>query len=182
MNTLTNHHPYTHYTHIPHTKHTVPDIHIEGTLEAIHVMLDKPQLELVKGLIDMNLGEGIEEFEKPSTVIRDPIAQVSVFCVCYVCMCMCVCVCVHVCVLLSSSPLTPYSPPPPLILSLLLPLTLPLLLFTACGGRGVDRGPIPNGICWSTARVPPVSRDRSYSWFPDTFPGKVQHPAVRVLI
>lgn len=39
-------------------------------------MLDKPQLELIKGLIDMNLGEGIEEFEKPSTVIRDPILQV----------------------------------------------------------------------------------------------------------
>ena len=39
-------------------------------------MLDKPQLELIKGLIDMNLGEDIEEFEKPSTVIRDPIAPV----------------------------------------------------------------------------------------------------------
>ena len=55
----------------------VPDLHIEGSLEAIHAMLDKPQLELIKGLIDMNLGEPIEEFEKPSTVIRDPIAQVS---------------------------------------------------------------------------------------------------------
>ena len=40
-------------------------------------MLDKSQLELVKGLVDMNLGEGIEDFEKPSTVIRDPIAPVS---------------------------------------------------------------------------------------------------------
>lgn len=56
----------------------VPDLHIEGGLEAIHAMLDKPQLELIKGLIDMNLGEPIEEFEKPSTVIRDPIAQVCV--------------------------------------------------------------------------------------------------------
>ena len=55
---------------------TVPDLHIEGTLQAIHVMLDKPQLELIKGLIEMNLGEDIEDFEKPSTVIRDPIAQV----------------------------------------------------------------------------------------------------------
>ena len=43
------------------------------------MMLDKSQLELVKGLIDMNLGEGIEDFEKPSTVIRDPVAQVCVF-------------------------------------------------------------------------------------------------------
>ena len=56
----------------------VPDLHIEGSLSAIHVMLDKPQLDLVKGLINMNLGEGIEDFEKPSTVIRDPIAPVRV--------------------------------------------------------------------------------------------------------
>ena len=56
----------------------VPDLHIEGSLEAIHAMLDKPQLEVIKGLIDMNLGEPVEEFEKPSTVIRDPIAQVHV--------------------------------------------------------------------------------------------------------
>lgn len=49
---------------------------IVGTLTAIHVMLDKPQLELIKGLIDMNLGEGVEDFEKPSSVIHDPIAQV----------------------------------------------------------------------------------------------------------
>ena len=40
-------------------------------------MLDKTQLELVKGLLAMNLGETIEDFEKPSTVIRDPIAPVS---------------------------------------------------------------------------------------------------------
>ena len=59
------------------TLNPVPDLHIEGSLSAIHVMLDKSQLELVKGLVDMNLGEGIEDFEKPSTVIRDPIAPVS---------------------------------------------------------------------------------------------------------
>ena len=55
----------------------VPDLHIEGTLSAIHVMLDKSELELVKGLLAMNLGETVEDFEKPSTVIRDPIAPVS---------------------------------------------------------------------------------------------------------
>jgi hypothetical protein len=54
----------------------VPDLHIEGALQAIHVMLDKSQLELIKGLVEMNLGETIDEFEKPSTVIRDPIGQV----------------------------------------------------------------------------------------------------------
>ena len=54
----------------------VPDIHIDGTLSAVHLMLDKRQLEIIKGLIDMNLGEQIEEFEKPSSVIRDPVAQV----------------------------------------------------------------------------------------------------------
>ena len=56
----------------------VPDLHIVGSLQAIHVMLDKPQLELIKGLVEMNLGETINEFEKPSSVIRDPIAQVSI--------------------------------------------------------------------------------------------------------
>jgi len=40
-------------------------------------MLDKRQLELVKGLLDMNLGEDIEEFEKPSTLIHDPVLQVQ---------------------------------------------------------------------------------------------------------
>lgn len=59
----------------------MPDLRIEGRLQAIHVMLDKPQLELIKGLVEMNLGETIEEFEKPSTVIRDPIAQVGVMCI-----------------------------------------------------------------------------------------------------
>ena len=39
-------------------------------------MLDKRQLEIVKGLIDMNLGEDMGEFEKPSSVIHDPVAQV----------------------------------------------------------------------------------------------------------
>ena len=39
-------------------------------------MLDKMQLELVKGLLAMNLGEDIEEFEKPSTLIHDPVSQV----------------------------------------------------------------------------------------------------------
>lgn len=54
----------------------VPDIHIDGTLSALHLMLDKRQLDTIKGLIDMNLGETVEEFEKPSSVILDPVAQV----------------------------------------------------------------------------------------------------------
>lgn len=56
----------------------VPDIHITGTLLAVHLMLDKRQLEIIKGLVDMNLGEQIDEFEKPSSVIHDPVAQVTV--------------------------------------------------------------------------------------------------------
>ena len=43
-------------------------------------MLDKRQLDTIKGLIDMNLGETVEEFEKPSSVILDPVAQVCVVC------------------------------------------------------------------------------------------------------
>lgn len=55
---------------------TVPDIHIDGRLSAVHLMLDKRQLDILKGLIDMNLGEDTGDFEKPSSVIRDPVAQV----------------------------------------------------------------------------------------------------------
>ena len=39
-------------------------------------MLDKGQLELIKGLVDKNLGEPIEQFETPSSVIKDPVALV----------------------------------------------------------------------------------------------------------
>ena len=45
-------------------------------------MLDKMQLELIKGLLAMNLGEDIEEFEKPSTIIHDPVSQVIFFTLC----------------------------------------------------------------------------------------------------
>ena len=55
----------------------VPDISVDGCLSVTHIMLDKRQLELVKGLLDMNLGEDIEEFEKPSTLIHDPVLQVQ---------------------------------------------------------------------------------------------------------
>ncbi len=55
---------------------SVPDIHIDGVLLAVHLMLDKRQLDIIKGIIDMNLGEDIDEFEKPSTVIHDPVSQV----------------------------------------------------------------------------------------------------------
>ena len=57
----------------------VPDISIDGCLSVTHVMLDKMQLELVKGLLAMNLGEDIEEFEKPSTLIHDPVSQVCCY-------------------------------------------------------------------------------------------------------
>ena len=57
----------------------MPDIHIDGRLSAVHLMLDKRQLEIVKGLIDMNLGEDMGEFEKPSSVIHDPVAQVYMY-------------------------------------------------------------------------------------------------------
>lgn len=64
---------YSHCTYCP----AVPDISVDGCLSVTHIMLDKRQLELVKGLLDMNLGEDIEEFEKPSTLIHDPVLQVQ---------------------------------------------------------------------------------------------------------
>jgi vacuolar protein sorting-associated protein 13D len=52
-----------------------PDLHIDGKISAVHMMLDKRQLEIIKGFVEMNLGEEIEDFEKPSSVIHDPIVQ-----------------------------------------------------------------------------------------------------------
>jgi len=63
---------------IPIVYAPVPDISVDGCLSVTHIMLDKRQLELVKGLLDMNLGEDIEEFEKPSTLIHDPVLQVAI--------------------------------------------------------------------------------------------------------
>ena len=57
---------------------SVPDLLVDGVLQKTHVLLDKQQLELVKGLIDKNLGEPIEQFETPNTVIKDPVGPVSV--------------------------------------------------------------------------------------------------------
>ena len=57
-------------------------------------MLDKGQLELIKGLVDKNLGEPIEQFETPSSVIKDPVALVCV------CVSLCGSVLLHMCVAL----------------------------------------------------------------------------------
>ena len=56
----------------------VPDLLVDGVLQKTQVLLDKQQLELIKGLLDKNLGEPIEQFETPNTVIKDPVDPVSV--------------------------------------------------------------------------------------------------------
>ena len=72
----------------PSPSPSVPDLLVDGVLKATHGMLDKGQLELIKGLVDKNLGEPIEQFETPSSVIKDPVALVCVVCVCGVHMCV----------------------------------------------------------------------------------------------
>ena len=42
--------------------HTVPDMSIHGGLSSVHCSLDLERYQLIRGLLDNNLGEPIEEF------------------------------------------------------------------------------------------------------------------------
>jgi vacuolar protein sorting-associated protein 13D len=51
----------------------VPEFLIAGELSSVHILVDQFQLALIKDLLDHNLGEPLEEFERPESVIRDPV-------------------------------------------------------------------------------------------------------------
>ncbi|XP_013405463.1 vacuolar protein sorting-associated protein 13D-like isoform X2 [Lingula anatina] len=53
--------------------HSVPDFNINGTLSSVHCSIDVNQYKLVRGLLDHNLGEAVEEFKRPLlTEMQDP--------------------------------------------------------------------------------------------------------------
>ena len=56
----------------------VPEFLVAGQLSSVHVLIDPFQLALIKDLLDYNLGEPLEEFERPESVIRDPIIPVCI--------------------------------------------------------------------------------------------------------
>eukprot|EP00061_Rhincodon_typus_P017800 g46664.t1 len=51
--------------------HAVPDVAIHGSLSSVHCSLDLNKYKLIRGLIQNNLGEPIEEFMRPFD-LQDP--------------------------------------------------------------------------------------------------------------
>ena len=63
---------FEHNLHMPMC-HTVPNFRFEIHISDSHCMLDKKQMDAFKTFLSKNLGETLEEFERPTSVIRDPI-------------------------------------------------------------------------------------------------------------
>lgn len=56
--------------------HTVADITVHGSLSSVHCSLDLYKYKLIRGLLENNLGEPIEEFMRPYD-LQDPRIHVS---------------------------------------------------------------------------------------------------------
>lgn len=54
----------------------MPDISIHGNLSSVHCSLDLYKYKLIRGLLENNLGEPIEEFMRPYD-LQDPRIHVS---------------------------------------------------------------------------------------------------------
>ncbi|XP_059944976.1 intermembrane lipid transfer protein VPS13D isoform X2 [Mesoplodon densirostris] len=66
--------------------HTVPDISIHGNLSSVHCSLDLYKYNLIRGLLENNLGEPIEEFMRPYD-LQDPRIHTVLSGEVYTCMC-----------------------------------------------------------------------------------------------
>ncbi|MEQ2293876.1 Vacuolar protein sorting-associated protein 13D, partial [Ameca splendens] len=51
--------------------HAVPDTTIHGSLSSVHCSLDKKHYQLIRGILENNLGEPVEEFLRPYN-LQDP--------------------------------------------------------------------------------------------------------------
>ncbi|XP_056409596.1 intermembrane lipid transfer protein VPS13D [Hyla sarda] len=51
--------------------HSVPDMSVHGSLSSVHCSLDLPKYQLIRGLLEKNLGEPIEDFMRPYD-LQDP--------------------------------------------------------------------------------------------------------------
>lgn len=52
---------------------------ISGILSSVHIYLDLSQYSLIMGMLGENLGEQLESFDAPSTVLIDPLVMVWLF-------------------------------------------------------------------------------------------------------
>ncbi|XP_012887376.1 PREDICTED: vacuolar protein sorting-associated protein 13D [Dipodomys ordii] len=66
--------------------HGVPDISIHGNLSSVHCSLDLYKYKLIRGLLENNLGEPIEEFMRPYD-LQDPRIHTVLSGEVYTCMC-----------------------------------------------------------------------------------------------
>ncbi|XP_006145355.1 vacuolar protein sorting-associated protein 13D isoform X2 [Tupaia chinensis] len=66
--------------------HTVKDISIHGNLSSVHCSLDLYKYKLIRGLLENNLGEPIEEFMRPYD-LQDPRIHTVLSGEVYTCMC-----------------------------------------------------------------------------------------------
>lgn len=57
--------------------HAVPDLSIHGSLSSVHCSLDLSKYNLIRGLLENNLGEPVEEFIRPYD-LQDPRIHVRV--------------------------------------------------------------------------------------------------------
>lgn len=58
--------------------HSAPDWRIQGALSSVHCSLDLIQYKLIRGILEHNLGEKLEEFKRPMmSHLQDPKIEVS---------------------------------------------------------------------------------------------------------
>lgn len=55
--------------------HAVPDMSVHGSLSSVHCCLDLEHYQLIRGLLENNLGEPVEEFLRPYN-LQDPSTYV----------------------------------------------------------------------------------------------------------
>ncbi|EGV98424.1 Vacuolar protein sorting-associated protein 13D, partial [Cricetulus griseus] len=67
-------------------RHTVADISVHGSLSSVHCSLDLCKYKLIRGLLENNLGEPIEEFMRPYD-LQDPRIHTVLSGEVYTCMC-----------------------------------------------------------------------------------------------
>ena len=57
--------------------HAVPDFIIQGGLSSVHCSIDLEQYKLLRGMLEHNFGEQLEEFQRPlMSPLQDPKIQV----------------------------------------------------------------------------------------------------------
>lgn len=63
------------FTVVRELSHAVPDMSIHGSLSSVHCSLNVEQYQLIRGLLEHNLGEPVEDFLRPYN-LQDPSTYV----------------------------------------------------------------------------------------------------------